>query len=184
VNKKFWSRERLLQLIALLFALSICALIVIFRERIAGLGGYGYLGAFLVPLLCCATIVVPVPGLIIIFTLGAVLNPLLVGLISGVGGTLGEMTGYMLGYGGRAAIENVRLYHRMEYWMRRRGGVTLFVLALIPNPFFDVAGAAAGALRFPLWKFLIYGGAGRIIKHTIFAFAGAWGMKFVLRFLG
>lgn len=184
MKKGFWSRERFLQLLALIFALLICALIVIFRERIAGLGGYGYLGAFLVSLLCCATIVVPVPGLIIVFTLGAVLNPLLVGLVSGVGGTLGEMTGYLMGYGGRAAIENMRLYHRMEYWMRRRGAITLFVLAVIPNPVFDVAGAAAGALRFPLWKFLVYGGAGRIIKHTVFAFAGAWGMQFVLRFVG
>jgi membrane protein YqaA with SNARE-associated domain len=109
-----------LQLLALLFALLICALIIVFRKKIAGLGGYGYLGAFLVPLLCCATIIVPVPGLIIVFTLGAVLNPLLVGLVSGVGGTIGEMTGYMLGYGGRAAIENVRLYQRMEGWMRQR----------------------------------------------------------------
>lgn len=142
------------------------------------------MGAFLVSVLCCATVVVPVPGLIIVFTLGAVLNPLLVGLVSGVGGTLGEMTGYLLGYAGRAAIENLSLYQRMEYRMKKWGSITLFVLALIPNPIFDVAGAAAGALRFPLWKFLIYGGAGRIIKHTLFAFAGAWGMEFILRFFG
>jgi membrane protein YqaA with SNARE-associated domain len=184
VKKSFWSSERFLQLIALIFALLICSLIIIFRKRIEGLGGYGYLGAFLVSLLCCATIILPVPGLIIVFTLGAVLNPLLVGLVSGVGGTLGEMTGYLLGYGGRAAIEKTRLYHRMEYWMRRWGAITLFVLAVVPNPFFDVAGAAAGALRFPLWKFLAYGGAGRIIKHTAFALAGAWGMPFVLHLLG
>ena len=124
------------------------------------------------------------PGLIIVVTLGGVLNPLLVGLVSGVGGILGETTGYLLGYGGRAAIENVRLYQRMEHWMRRRGAIILFVMALIPSPLFDVAGAAAGALRFPLWKFLLYGGAGQIIKHTLFAFAGVWGVQFILRFLG
>jgi len=182
-KKGFWCRERCLQLLALLFVLILCLLIYIFRNMIEGLGGYGYLGAFLVPMLCSTTIVVPVPGLMVVFTLGAVLNPLFVGLVSGVGGTIGEMTGYLLGYSGRAAIENISLYHRMEYRMKRWGAVTLFVLALIPNPLFDVAGAVAGALRFPLWKFLLYGGAGRIIKHTLFAFAGAWGMEFVLRFL-
>ena len=136
------------------------------------------------PMLCSATIVVPVPGLMVVFTLGGILNPLFVGLVSGVGGAIGEMSGYLLGYGGRAAIENISLYQRMEYGMKRWGAVTLFVPALIPNPLFDVAGVVAGALRFPLWKFLLYGGTGRIIKHTFFAFAGAWGMEFVLRFLG
>lgn len=184
IKKGSWLRKHLLQLLALLVALSICVLIIVFREYIATLEGYGYLGAFLVPMLCCATIIVPVPGLIIVFTLGAVLNPLLVGIVSGVGGTLGETTGYLIGYGGRTAIENIRWYHRIENWMRRWASITLFVLALIPNPLFDIAGAAAGALRVPLWKFLVYGGAGRVIKHTFFAFAGAWGMEFVLRFLG
>ena len=67
--------------------------------------------------------------------------------------------------------------------MEHRASITLFVLALIPNPFFDIAGAAAGAHRVPLWKFLVYGGAGRILKHTFFACAGALGMESVLRFL-
>lgn len=176
----FWSKKRFLQIGALSLSLIVCALIIAFRDHIVALEAYGYLGAFLVPLLCCATIIVPVPGLIVVFTLGAVLNPLLVGIISGVGGTLGETTGYLLGYGGRAAIENMALYRRVENWMRRWAPLTLFVLALIPNPIFDIAGAAAGALRVPFWKYLLYGGAGRLIKHTIFAFAGAWGLKSVL----
>jgi membrane protein YqaA with SNARE-associated domain len=182
-RKGFWHRERFHQLLALLSVLVLCSLIYIFRSTIEGLESYGYLGAFLIPLFCCATIIVPVPGLIIVFTLGAVLNPFLVGLISGVGGTIGEMSGYLLGYSGRATIENVNLYQRVEYSMKRWGAVPIFILALIPNPLFDVAGAVAGALRFPVWKFLLYGGAGRIIKHTFVAFAGAWGMEFILRFL-
>ncbi len=184
INRNSWLRTHLPQLLTVLFALFICMLIVVFREYIAALECYGYLSAFLVPMLCCATIVVPVPGLIIVFTLGAVLNPLLVGIISGVGGTLGETTGYLVGFGGRTMIANMRWYYRIENWIRRWAASTLFVLALIPNPLFDIAGAAAGALRVPLWKFLIFGGAGRVIKHIFFAFAGAWGTEFVLRFLG
>jgi membrane protein YqaA with SNARE-associated domain len=152
--------------------------------KIDQLETWGYLGAFIISALSSATIIVPVPGLIIIFTLGAVLNPWLVGIISGLGGTLGELTGYLLGYSGRAAIRNMRLYRRMEGWMKRWGGVTILVLAAIPNPVFDVAGAVAGALRFPVWKFCLYGGVGRIIKHTLVAFAGAWGLEFAFRFFG
>jgi membrane protein YqaA with SNARE-associated domain len=155
-----------------------------YPEKIKELEAYGYLGAFIIATLSAATIIVPVPGLLIIFTLGAVLNPLLLGVISGIGGTLGELTGYLLGYSGRAAIQNIKLYDRMEYWMRRYGGITLLVLAAIPNPVFDVAGAVAGALRFPVWKFCVYGGIGRIIKHTVVAYAGAWGVESVFRFFG
>lgn len=161
----------------------ICTLILVFRGSIAGLGGYGYLGAFLISLICCATIVVPVPGLIIVFTLGAVLNPLLVGLVAGLGATAGEMTGYLLGYSGRAALENATMYKRVETWMRRWGAITIFVLAVVPNPIFDVAGAVAGAIRFPLWKFTVYGGLGRTIKNILFAYAGRYGIEFVERFL-
>lgn len=155
-----------------------------FPEKIDELETYGYLGAFVISALSSATIIVPVPGLIIIFTLGAILNPWLVGIISGIGGTLGELTGYLLGYSGRAAIQNIKLYRRMEYWMRRWGSITILVLAAIPNPVFDIAGAVAGALRFPLWKFCVYGGIGRIVKHTLVAFAGAWGMELAFRFFG
>jgi membrane protein YqaA with SNARE-associated domain len=155
-----------------------------YPEKIDELETYGYLGAFIIAALSSATIIVPVPGLIIIFTLGAVLNPLLLGIISGIGGTLGELTGYLLGYSGRGAIQNIKLYNRMEYWMRRWGGITILVLAAIPNPVFDVAGAVAGALRFPLWKFCLYGGVGRIIKHTLVAYAGAWGMETIFRLFG
>ena len=68
--------------------------------------------------------------------------------------------------------------------VRRWSLATILVLAAIPNPVFDVAGAVAGALRFPLWKFCVYGGIGRIIKHTLVAWAGAWGVDFVFRFFG
>ena len=52
------------------------------------------------------------------------------------------------------------------------------------NPVFDIVGAVAGAIRFPVWKFCIYGGIGRIIKHTLVAFAGYWGVDFMFRFFG
>jgi membrane protein YqaA with SNARE-associated domain len=188
VERPGWLRRNLKYLIGLLIVIIVMGGILYlywrFPEKIDELETWGYLGAFVVSALSAATIFVPVPGLIIIFTLGAVLNPWLVGVISGIGGTLGELTGYLLGYSGRVAIKNMKLYHQMEYWMRRWGSVTILILAAIPNPVFDIAGAVSGALRFPVWKFCVYGGIGRIIKHTAVAFAGAWGMEFAFRFFG
>ena len=178
-QKRFWSREKYLQILALLFVLALCTVLLLHREKVAELGVYGYLGVFLISLITCSSIVVPVPGWIMVATLGAILNPILVGVVSGLGGTIGEMTGYLLGYGGRVAVANVGVYSRMVQWMKKWGSVTIFILALIPNPLFDVAGAAAGVLRFPLWKFLLFGAAGRIPKHIFFAYTGVWGLQFI-----
>jgi membrane protein YqaA with SNARE-associated domain len=178
-KKRFWTRERYLQIVALLFVLALSAFILLNRGKVAALGAYGYLGVFLVSIITCSSIVVPVPGWILVAALGAILNPVLVGVVSGIGGTIGEMTGYILGYGGRLAVENVGIYNRMVQWMKRWGSVTIFVLALVPNPFFDLAGAAAGLLRFPIWKFLLFGAAGRIPKNIFFAYIGVWGLHFL-----
>ena len=57
--------------------------------------------------------------------------------------------------------------------MRRRGGITVFVLSAIPNPFFDLAGIVAGTLRYPLWRFLLFCWMGKVIKTAFVAWAGA-----------
>lgn len=176
VKKPFWTKERYLQILTLLFVIALSVLIILNRQKVTELAGYGYLGIFLISIISAASIVLPVPSWILVATLGAILNPVLVGIVSGVGGTIGEMTGYLLGYGGRLAIDNVALYNRMVKWMKRWGSVTIFVLALIPNPLFDVAGAAAGLLRFPVWKFILFGAAGRIPKNIFFAYIGVWGL--------
>ena len=174
-KKRFWAKERYLQILALLFVLALSVFLLLNREKVAELEVYGYLGVFLISIITCSSIVVPVPGWILVAALGAILNPVLVGIVSGLGGTLGEMTGYLLGYGGRLAVDNVGLYNRMVRWMKRWGSATIFILALIPNPLFDLAGATAGLLRFPIWKFLLFGAAGRIPKHILFAYIGVWG---------
>ncbi len=68
--------------------------------------------------------------------------------------------------------------------MRRWGVWVIFALAIIPNPVFDVGGMIAGALRFPLWKFLSSCAIGKIIKNIAFALAGYYGIEAILRLLG
>ena len=179
-KKSFWTKGRYLQIVGFVFVLALSVVIMLNREKMAAFGSYGYLGIFLISMISCATIVVPVPGLMMVATFGAVLNPLLVGIASGLGASVGEMTGYILGYSGRLAVENSALYNRMVGWMKRWGNVVIFLLALVPNPAFDVAGAAAGLLGFPLWKFVLLGTAGRIPKHILFAYLGFWGWGLIL----
>ncbi len=169
---RFWTAERYYQIGAIILTVALCTGILVYRDHIREFEQYGYLGVFLVSILVSSSIVIPIPGWFVIAAMGAVLNPILVGVISACGGTIGEMTGYLLGYGGRIAIHESPMYVRIEGWMKRWGSLTIFVLAMIPNPFFDIAGAAAGVLRFPVWKFLLAGAAGRIPKHIAFAYGG------------
>lgn len=166
-------------MIALLVTLAVMAL----RQRLSGLSRYGYAGILLIGFLGNATVLFPAPSMIATFAGGALFNPLIVGLAAGVGEALGELTGYLAGYGGRAVIENREMYERLERWMRRNGGATIFILSAIPNPFFDLAGIAAGALRFPLWRFLLHCWLGKTLKSLATAFAGVWGIRLLESFL-
>ncbi len=107
-----------------------------------------------------------------------------VALIAGSAGALDEMTGYFLGYSGRGIVNDSRLYRRMEGWMRRRGWVVLFLIALIPNPLFDLVGIAAGALRYPVWRFLIVVWVGKLLKFLTFAYACAYSVEWLTGLFG
>ena len=172
------------QLGAVVFAVAITLAIAAFRDELARFERYGYPGVFLISLLGNATVIFPAPSLAVVFGMGGVLNPLFVGLVAGVGEALGELTGYLAGYGGRAVIEDWQMYDRLERWMERNGSATILALSAIPNPFFDLAGIAAGALRFPLWRFLLSCWVGKTIKTITFAFVGAQFMDVLESFLG
>jgi uncharacterized membrane protein YdjX (TVP38/TMEM64 family) len=105
--------------------------------------------------------------------MGTIFNPFWVGLAAGGGATLGEVSGYLLGFSGQAVIENKVWYDRICTWMKKYGDITVLVLAVIPNPFFDIAGLVAGALKMPVWRFLLWTWLGKTIKMMAFAFGGA-----------
>lgn len=134
----------------------------------------GYLGIFLLMFLSSATIFLPVPGLVGIPIAGMFLNPLRVGIIGGIGGALGELSGYFAGCGGRVAIEKnkTRIYKNVKRWMKRNGFLTIFIMAALPNPLFDIVGVAAGALEYPIWEFLLACLGGNILKCVVLAYLG------------
>jgi membrane protein YqaA with SNARE-associated domain len=183
VKRPFLSRELYLRILVLILVLGVTASIFVFRDRVTNLAGYGYLGAFLISLLSSATIILPIPGIAVIFALGATYDPYLVGLAAGAGSALGELSGYMAGYSGQGIFKKSKTYLRMEHWMRRRGSVVIFVLAFVPNPIFDLAGAAAGILKYPAWKFLFFCFLGKTPRSILVAFAGAWALEGVLKFI-
>ena len=184
IEQQNWLKRNYVSLLVLLLVLVITVTLFLYRDRVAELGSYGYLGAFLITLAANATVILPVPGIIILFPLGAAFNPILVGLAAGIAAPIGEITGYMAGYSGRGIAQRSRLYSQMVNWVDRWGSLAIFIFTLVPFLLFDLAGIAAGVLRFPFWKFFLVCWLGRTILYIGVTLAGAWGWEAVLRFFG
>jgi uncharacterized membrane protein YdjX (TVP38/TMEM64 family) len=168
---------------ALIFVVALTVLIYVFRERADEFRRYGYLGLFVLTVLANATIVLPAPGLALVYTFGGVFPPLGVGLVAGAGATLGELSGYLAGFSGQAVIENRKLYDRLEGWMNRYGPLVIAGLAFLPLPFFDLAGIAAGALKMPVQNFLFWCALGKTPKMLLIAYAGAYSVEWVIQLM-
>jgi len=144
----------------------------------------GLVVLFFVSLVSNATLILPVPGLALTALAATAGNPLLVGVIAGAGQALGEVTGYLAGYSGQELIDNSPRYARLVDWMRRYGAWTIFVLALVPNPVFDVAGIVAGALRMPIWLYLASALSGKVVKNVLVAYGAYFGLHWFIRLYG
>jgi len=183
-----WVRNRLLPILSLVLVIGIVAGVFFFfrsyPERIEALEGYGYMGVFFISVLLNATIVLPAGNFLVLATMGAILpSATLVGLVGGLGAAVGEMTGYAAGYSGQAIVTRQRVYTRLKGWVQRWGMLTIFILSIVPFVF-DLAGIAAGVVRFPLWKFFIACWLGRTILYLVIAWGGALGWEALLNFLG
>jgi uncharacterized membrane protein YdjX (TVP38/TMEM64 family) len=143
------------------------------RNQIQEFVEYGYIGLFLVSLLTNATIIFPIPGIVITTAMGALFNPLWVAIVAGIGAALGEITGYLAGFSGQFVVENQEWYQKVTNWMKKYGSATVFVMALIPNPIFDLTGIAAGVLKMPITRFFFWCLMGKILKMLFFAYTGS-----------
>ncbi len=169
-NKNLWLN--ILRGVILIVVIALTVYLILIRDKIQELQAYGYPGIFLFSVLANATILIPLPGVILTSAMGAVFKPVWVAVASGAGAALGELSGYLAGFSGRAIIENSERYQKMLGWMKRYGDLTILVLAFIPNPLFDLAGIVAGVLKMPIWKFLLLCIIGKILKMMLFAYLG------------
>lgn len=172
----------ILRILALFAVVGITLYIYSIRDRVEQFAGFGYPGIFLIALFANATILLPAPGVAVIYAMGAIFNPWGVGLAAGAGGTIGELSGYLAGFSGQAVVERMDIYNRIKPWVERYGGWAILVLSAIPNPFFDIAGIAAGIAKMPLRTFLLFSGVGQFIKMTAFALAGHYSISFLSTF--
>lgn len=170
-------KQIIIRILILAAVMALTVLLLVYRDRVEQLKAYGYPGLFLFSILANATILVPLPGVIITSVMGAIFNPLLISIVAGTGAALGELSGYLAGFSGQVIVEKRKNYDKVMRWMQKYGDITILVLAFIPNPLFDAAGFMAGVLKMPLWKFLIFCLIGKILKMMLFAYFGGGILK-------
>ena len=158
--------------LALAGAVCISLLAIFLFSRVGELRNMGYFGVFFISLISSATVFVPMPGFAVVFAMGAFLNPLLVGIAAGIGSGLGETTGYLAGFAGHDAVMRTKLFRQHKEGIEKYGPLAIFALAFVPNPVFDIAGVASGAIKMPLWKFLIATILGKTARYILLAYAG------------
>jgi uncharacterized membrane protein YdjX (TVP38/TMEM64 family) len=176
-----WLKRNYIALLGLVVALGVMGAIVFFYFKYPDLyhrlEGYGYLGTFVISLILNGTILLPVSNMAVITALGATLPvPLFVGLAGGPGAAIGELSGYLAGRSGRGLLAGNRMYLHVEGWVKRWGWLAVFILSIVPFAF-DIVGIIAGALRMPVWRFMVACAAGRTIAYIFMAYMGSLGLN-------
>lgn len=179
-------REYLISVVSLTITVALCVAVVVYWDFINQAQQFGYLGVFIISIFAGGTIVVPVPGLLVVFTMGSVLQPAIVGAAAGIGEAIGSITIYLTGHGGHSALKTINhgFTDRLERLIRRRGSIAVFLMSAIINPLFYPFTAVAGMLRFGLVRFFLLCWAGKTIKGMFIAYVGYFGLGSLLRWIG
>ena len=145
----------------------------VYESLFKSLQAYGYLGAFMIALVGSLVPFLPVPYLLPIVLMSKTLDPLLLGILAGVGGAIGKLTSYGLGRFSRRLLSEERR-KKMTYLgnaIGKYGALAVFLFALTPLPD-DVVYIPVGLTGLNLAKFMIANMLGKIVLSWIVAYTG------------
>jgi uncharacterized membrane protein YdjX (TVP38/TMEM64 family) len=168
-----FNKTAILRGISFIAVVAISLWIFSIRDQAAQLAAYGYPGIFFIAMLANATVFLPAPGVAVVFAMGSIFTPWLIALFAGTGAAIGELVGYLAGYSGQGLVEKSDVFVRIEPWVKKYGVFAIFVFSALPNPFFDIAGVAAGILKMPIVQFFVACWLGQLVKMFAFAYAGS-----------
>ena len=153
----------------------------------------GYPGTVIVSFFGNATILFPFPYVGLPFVLGGLRNsssgeflfdPWIIGILSGLGAMIGEMSGFYIGMGGGHFIEDEKMngFRLFVEQYPRATPLVIWFLAATPIPD-DVLIVPLGAARYPWWKVFFPGFFGKTVLLTLIAWAGRIGLDLIASFV-
>jgi len=138
---------------------------------------FSYVAIFFLSVLGTSTLFIPFPLDVILSFAGSIgLNPLFLGIVVGMGSATGELTGYLVGAGGRMVIEEKkrRMPKIIKFFtnsFEKYGFGVIALTAFIPFPF-DFIGILSGVSKYNIKKFYIAVALGRVTRALLFAYLG------------
>jgi len=153
---------------------------------------YGYFGIFLISLFGALSIIFPIPYTVIIFTLGGlkageswVFEPFWIAVAAGIGSTIGEFSGYLIGFGGRKAISE-RYKKKMDFLVKvfnKFGSIAIFLFALTPLPD-DLLFIPLGVMRYSIIRIFLPALIGKFLMNLIVAYSGRFSVNVIRDIFG
>ncbi len=144
---------------------------------------YGYTGAFLSSLVGNLTVVIIFPYTIVVYLVATSgLDPFLLGLVTGTGAVLGELSGYLIGRWGAHKFQKAKpeAFDALKKIVNARPTYVtwlLFVFSVLPLPD-DVLFVPLGFLRYSLWRLLWPAWLGKVIAALVITYAGNFAYHF------
>jgi membrane protein YqaA with SNARE-associated domain len=163
--------------IVFILSIALSSVFYVYRDYLKDASTLGYLGIFVINFASSATFFISSPAFLTVISGGHLYSPLNVATIAALGASLGDMIGFLFGHSGRHLAKKKLDKHKsirfLEKHFHRHGMLIIFLLAIIPNPFFDAIGILAGVLNYPPLKFFSIMLVGRFIRYWALAQVGA-----------
>jgi len=136
---------------------------------------HGYLGIFILAILCNMTFFLPAPVVVPIYALGATYNPILLGLNNKPKQTINKFSSYVIGVASKKVIDTryerqLRITRRL---LEKHGMILVFIFALTPLPD-DLLLVTFGIVDYDLKKAFTAMLAGKILMNIGVAYAGRY----------
>jgi membrane protein YqaA with SNARE-associated domain len=119
--------------------------------------------------------VLPLPfGISIMIAAAEHWNPVAIALVGSAGASLGEFSGYLIGYLGKklAIKKEIVGYGLMQRWIKKYGVWAIAFLSFQPILPIEIGGFIAGVARMPVHQFLPALWAGKFPKYVLLVYAG------------
>jgi len=203
-------RDIYLGVLTIVATVALCVVAIRYQDYLmsmARMTGYSLAGVFLIAFIAGSAFsftAIPIPYWLLVLTLSSVLAPqwgllapVLVGMTSALGTSLGHLPTFMIGYGGRKTFQGLArftgtkndsnkrsLYTRVMDWARHHGSWAVFFMSATFNPLHLPMTVAMGALHYSPPKFFLFSFLGNTVKGLFLGFCGYFGLGSLFRFLG
>lgn len=165
MNSRF---GKALEIVFVSIVVMLSVIIFLIRDKIGQVSDISYLGLFLLCFFANSTVLLPAPSLMIAASCALIMNPFWVALFAALGSTLGELVGYAFG---TVAKDLSHTFHKFLDKLTvkvHNKTMLVFILAVLPLPFFDIVGIFSGGVKMNLIRFSIACFIGKFIKLLVY----------------